>query len=248
MYSLLVSHLVGDTPTTALEMERSRFLEYTSEAISSQLEGLSVEAIDVVKSWPCVLMQEGRGQEVVHIAQVVDLQTSARNIKLVVTPIASTRAIVNDALWKLRAELDIAEFEFNRNHWAFKDRDLFVALSRAGYFCSHDISRFENKALPAPTRRELLGARNVIAEWSHTALDDLLLEAGVADLNASRAIGSRRDRANAIVEFALANPTVNTVENSMFSTFIVRAALKHPDSPATLDSPALERPIAESVI
>jgi predicted nucleotide-binding protein len=249
MYSLLVSHLVEDTPPTALEMGRGRFLEYTSETISKQLESLSVEAIDCIKSWPCVLMQEGRGQEVVHIVQIADLQIDASNIKLLVTPIAGTRVILNDALWKLRTELDVADFEFNRNHWAFKDRDLFAVLSKAGYLFIDGIGRFENKPLPAPGRRELLRARNVIAAWSHTEIDDLLLEAGVSGLAASRAIGSRRDRANAIIEFVLANPTVNTVENSMLAAFVARAASKqHGESQVTLDSPTPERPRPESEV
>ena len=177
-------------------------------------------------------MQEGRGQEVAHIVQITALQVDAGDIKLIVTPIAGSRILVNDAIWKLRTELDIAQFEFNRNHWAFKDRELFAVLAAEGYaFSGAEVARFENKQLPAPTRRELLVARNVITEWSHTELDDFLLEAGVTDLEASRAIGSRRDRANAIIEYVLANPTATTAENSMFSAFIVRVASKHHEQP-----------------
>jgi predicted nucleotide-binding protein len=83
---------------------------------------------------------------------------------------------------------------------------------------------FEEKPLPAPTRTSLISARNVISEWSHTKIDDLLLEAGVADLPAGRALGSRRDRANAIVQFAIENPTAVTAENSMLSAYLVRRA------------------------
>jgi predicted nucleotide-binding protein len=52
----------------------------------------------------------------------------------------------------------------------------------------------------------------------------LLLEAGIADLEVDRAIGSRRDRANAIIAFALANPLAVTAENSLFAAYIVRSA------------------------
>lgn len=250
MYSLLISNLIEDKPTPAIEISKSRFLEYTSDAISNQLESLSVEAIDCIKSWPCILMQEGRGQEVAHIVQITALQVDVEDIKLIVTPIAGTRTLVNDALWRLRTELDIAQFEFNRNHWAFKDRELFAVLATEGYaFSGAEAARFENKRLPAPTRRELLVARDVIAEWSHTELDDFLLEAGMTGLVASRAIGSRRDRANAIVEYALANPTATTAENSMLSAFIVRAASKHHDQyQEILDVPALERPVLAPVL
>ncbi len=250
MYSLFISNLIDDKPAPATEISRGRFLEYTSDAISNQLESLSVEAIDCIKSWPCILMQEGRGQEVVHIVQIIELQADAGSIKLIVTPIAGNKVLVNDALWKLRTELDIAQFEFNRNHWAFKDRELFAILATEGYtFSGAEVVRFENKQLPAPTRRELLIARDVIAEWSHTELDDFLLEAGVIGLEVSRAMGFRRDRANAIIEYSLANPTATTAENSMLSAFIVRAASKHHDqSQETLDVPALERFVPNSVL
>lgn len=252
MYSLLVSHLVEDKLNPAFEISKSRFLEYTSDAISDQLDSLSTEAIECLKSWPCILIQEGRGQGVAHVVQVNALQVDGGDIKLVVTPIVGRKRkniLVNDALWKLRAELDIAEFEFSRNHWAVKDRELFAVLAKTGYtFNDTDVAKFENKQLPAPTRRELLDTRNVISELSHTELDDFLLEAGVTGLKAGRAIGSRRDRANAIIEYALANPSATTAENSMFSAFIVRTAAKRrEESGDILDASAVQTSIAEPV-
>lgn len=202
MYSLLISPLVEDKLNPAIEISKSRFLEYTSDAISNQLESLSVEAVDCMKSWPCILMREGRGQEVAHVVQITSTQIDSDDIRLIVRPIVSCNGLTNDALWKLRTELDIAQFEFNRTHWAIKDRDLFAVLRKAGYvFGGADVAGFENKLLPAPSRRELLDARNIIAEWSHTELDDFLLEAGVPGLEAGRALGSRRDRANTIIEY-----------------------------------------------
>jgi len=230
MYSLLISHQVEDQAKSEVDISKSRFLEYTSDTISNQLESLSTEAIDCMKSWPCILMQEGRGQEVAHVVRITAIQVDVGDIKLTIVPLSSSNILLNDILWKLRAELDIGQFEFNRNHWAFKDRDLFPILGKAGFaFDPSLIIRFQNKQLPAPTRGELISARNVISSWSHTEIDDFLLEAGVSGLDAARAIGSRRDRANAIIEYALANPTATTAENSMFSAYIVRVVASSPD-------------------
>lgn len=227
MYNLIVSGQVEDNFSSAIEIERSRFLEYTSDSIRSQLMNLSEEAKDCLKAWPCLLMQEGRGETVVHVAQITTVQSDKGMIRLILSPASCPKVVVNDALWKIRQELDIAEFEFNRNHWAIKDRDLFTILNSAEYsFEDSDMSKFEDKPLPAPSRRELLQSRDVIGEWSHTAIDDFLLEAGVTGLEASRAIGSRRNRANAIIEFAFANPQATTAENSLFTAFIVRIASK----------------------
>ena len=232
MYSLLISNQIEDPIKSTIDISKSRFLEYTSDAISNQLVGLSTDAIDCMKSWPCILMQEGRGQEVAHVVQITDVQIKAGNIKLTIALLSNSNILLNDALWKLRAELDIEQFEFNRNHWAFKDRDLFPILDGAGFsFTPRPVSVFQNKQLPAPTRGELMSARNTISNWSHTEIDDLLLEAGVSDLNATRAIGSRRDRANAIIQYALENPTATTAENSMFSVYIVKALASSPAFP-----------------
>lgn len=223
MYSLLVSHQVEGQAKSVVDISKSRFLEYTSNAISNQLESMSNEAIDCMKSWPCILMQEGRGQEEAQVVRITDIQVDAGNIKLTIAPLSSSNILLNDTIWKIRVELDIKQFEFNRNHWAFKDQDLFPILNKAGFtFDPSFINRFQNKQLPAPTRRELIRARNAISSWSHTKIDDFLLEAGVSGLDATRAIGNRRDRANVIIKYALANPTATTAENSMFSAYIVR--------------------------
>jgi predicted nucleotide-binding protein len=225
VYSLLVSHQVEDQAEGAFEISKSRFLEYTSDSISVQLQTLSKEGIECIKSWPCVLMQEGRSEEVAHVGQITSVEDAGLNIKLLVASFPSKSPILNDALWKIRADLDIEQFEFSRNHWAIKDRDLFAVLRAAGHpFARPVIARFENKPLPVPSRSDLINARKVISEWSHTDIDDFLVEAGVKGLSAGRAIGGRRDRANAIVEFALKKPTAITAENSLFSAFIVRAA------------------------
>jgi predicted nucleotide-binding protein len=238
MYSLLVIQQVEDRADGAFEISKGRFLEYTSEAIAAQLQPLSVEAIDCIKSWPCVLMQEGRGEERAYVGRITAVHDAGADIKLTIASYSNEPPILNDALWRIRTDLDIEQFEFNRNHWAIKDRDLFQVLRVAGYaFASSVVVLFEDKPLPAPRRPDLISARNIISEWSHTKIDDFLLEAGVAGLAAGRAIGSRRDRANAIVEFALARPATKTAENSLLSVFIVRAArLAAPDSYAESES------------
>ena len=229
MYSLIVSGLVENHFDSTIEVDKSRYLEYTNDFTRAQLENLSIEAIDCLKSWPCLLMQEGRGEEAAHLAQINNIDIGARNIRLDIAPVLMQTALLNDAIWKLRQELDIAEFEFSRNHWAIKDRDLFSILRSAGYAFENDaISVFDFKPLPAPTRRQLLLSRDVIGNWSHTEIDDFLLEVGIDSLEANRASGSRRDRANAIIEFALSHPQATTAENSLFTAFIVRATAESP--------------------
>lgn len=225
MYSLIVSGHFEEWEGRAFRFDKSRFLEYTSDMIKEQLRPLSIEAIECLKSWPCVLIQEGRAEEIVRIARITELIDLGRELRVTVTLCPSDAPILNDHLWRVREELDIGQFEFSRNHWAVKERDLFSVLHAAEHQCDvSSVGHFEEKPLPAPTRASLMNARNVISEWSHTEIDDLLLEAGIADLSAGRALGSRRDRANAIVQFAIENPAAVTAENSLLSASLVRLA------------------------
>jgi len=182
-------------------------------------------------------MQEGRGQEEAYVVQITDVKLEGANINLTISPLPSDFTILNDALWRVRADLDIEQFEFNRNHWAIKDRELFPVLAASGFsFDASVITRFKNKPLPIPPRSALISARDLIADWSHADIDDFLLEAGIRGLAAGREIGSRRDRANEIIKFALKKPGAMTAENSLFSAFIVRRTtspidnLKGPDA------------------
>lgn len=228
MYSLLVSHQFKDWDGGAFRFDKGRFLEFTSEAIQEQLRTLSIEAIKCLLSWPCVLMEEGRAEEVVRIARILDLsdlRDLGREIRLTVRLYPSKSPILNDDVWRVRDDLDIEQFEFNRNHWAVKERDLFSILRAAGHqLDTSAVGPLKEKPLPAPTRAALISTRNAISEWSHTEIDDLLLEAGVAGLSAGRAAGSHRDRANAIVQFAIQNPSSVTAENSLLSAYLVRRA------------------------
>lgn len=247
MYSLLVCQDVEERSKGTFKISRSRFLEYTRDSISDQLQALSVEARECIKSWPCILMQEGRGQEEAYVGEITALEVAGADVEVTIRLLPSESIIINDALWRTRDALDIEKFEFSRNHWAIKDRDLFPTLAATGYaFADSIVSRFDHKPLPTPQRSDLIRARNSISDWSHTEIDDFLLEAGVSGLSAERSVGSRRDRANAIVEFVLENPTVTTAENSLFSAFIVRAATSSTDDVEFPDDPdGASRDVAE---
>jgi len=222
MYTLIVSQQVGENAEGPFDIERSRFLEYTSEMISVQIRPLSEEAKECIRSWPCILMQEGRGQEEAFVGQIRSIEGAGASIRMEISRLPTASSIHNEALWRIRTDLDIEQFEFGRNHLAIKDRDLFEIVADLGHsFDTSVISLFENKPLPMPSRADLIRARNTISEFSHTEIDDLLLEAGVDGLVVDRSAGSRRDRANAIIGFAVENQTTTTAENFLFSAYLV---------------------------
>lgn len=222
MYSLLVSHVAEKQTAGSFELERDRFLEYTADKITIPLRGLSNEAIGCLCSWPCLLMQEGRAQEIARVVEVSEVAATGKEITITIRPATKPLEITNNQLWKLRTDLDIAEFEFSRNHWAVKERDLFAVLEKAGVRVKAGLrEQFTAKPLPVISRSTMIGIRDVIAEWGHSKIDDLLLEAGIDALRAGREAGGRRARADAILKFTVDNPEAVTAENSLFSQFLL---------------------------
>lgn len=247
MYTLFVTNELTANGHGTFSIERKRFLEYTSSSISAQLSSLSVEAMESIRSWPCLLIREGRGQETAFIARITAVDGDGAELQVAISAVAGAPPLTNDSLWKLRTSLDIAEFEFSRNHWAIKDRELFTTLSEAGLTISIGTSTFSNKPLPGPSRAELIRTRATLAEWSHADIDDFLLEAGIADLRAAREVGTRRDRAHAIISYAVEHPAATTAENSLLSAAIVKkAAMQRAGAQAHVAVPGGEVPNAVS--
>jgi len=180
VYTLFVTDQFEDQDVGYVPIDRSRFLEYTEGYITHQLSSLSLDALACIRSWPCLVMREGRSDEHAYVAEIRQIRHESNEIRLALDLIPNNRQIVNDALWKLRESLDIEKFEFNRNHWAVKETDLFDALAVGGFgFEPETIARFKLLPLPTPARAELLRLKGRVAQWGHTAIDNFLLEAGV---------------------------------------------------------------------
>lgn len=225
MFNLLVTHEAQERVHGVFRVHKDRFLEHTTPSISDSLKGLSDDAIHAICSWPCLLMDEGRGDGKVILGEITKVEETRGGISVHFAPLHDAPDLVNAELWKLRNTLGIQEFEFNRNHWAVKDHDLLEELTDTGFELGTELKgRFEIRSLPAPSRKQLLVARDKIASLGHTELDDFLLEAGVSALQADRSVGSRKDRANAIVKFILENPTVVTAENRLLSILFLEWA------------------------
>lgn len=223
MYNLIVSNTFAVGETLSFSLERGRFLEATDDFIQSQLKSLSKQAIEHIKSWPCIVMNEGRADEKAILAKIEVLTATPREVVVRVSPISDP--VINEVLWKARDALAIGQFEFNRNHWAIKERDLFVETAGlVSGFPSDIYQQFENKSLPITSRSALMVVKGILAEWSHTDIDELLIEAGVTGLLANRAGFSRKDRALQIIEFALKNPDAVTAEQELFSAYLVNKA------------------------
>ena len=82
MYNLVVSNLITDYLPEPITIDRRRFLEYTGDFIARQLGTLSNEGITALKSWPCLVMQEGRGEERAYVARLADVAARRRVVEI----------------------------------------------------------------------------------------------------------------------------------------------------------------------
>jgi hypothetical protein len=78
-------------------------------------------------------MNEGRGEEIARVGRITNAVAKASQITLSFEPLGNRFTLRNNDLWKLSRPLDIADFEFSRNHVAIKDRDMPSVLSDSGF-------------------------------------------------------------------------------------------------------------------
>lgn len=130
MYNLLITASDDAWDLVAYEFDRSRFLEYTSEAIASKFKKLTAEAIEELKSFPTLFAYEGSDGPV-KVGYIRRIRERGRSIVIEWEFDDSIDPFDFSALMPLRVKLDIDDWEMSRTHWAVKDEDLFEILAAA---------------------------------------------------------------------------------------------------------------------
>lgn len=130
MFNLLVS---GSGWANARDtMSQSRVFEYTEPNIQSYYKSNGVINLDALISLPSVFLQEtyGDGNQVVRVGTITRARFTGSDIAIEYLYDPTIPSLTNTQLHNLASELDIADFEFSRTHWAVKDVDLFQVLLR----------------------------------------------------------------------------------------------------------------------
>src|SRR5690606_26163032 len=113
MYTLLITGTASEQGRGVFPMDAGRFLEFTDQHIVKKLGPLTAEATELLRKWPCILMDEGRADERVRVGRITHVSQSGRNIRMTFEPFALKGAVplTNGEVWKLRKALDIEDFE-----------------------------------------------------------------------------------------------------------------------------------------
>lgn len=129
-----------DPNARSVPMEPQRALtESMCPTNREQLKKLDIDAIEMLKTYPAIIMNEnddfGRASEeqVAYFAAVTNIRNCVRGIKIEYAPLT---AIPQQRINELLEELDLCgndKFnELNRTHWAVKNVDLVHDLAQAG--------------------------------------------------------------------------------------------------------------------
>jgi len=110
--------------------EHGRVLEHTTPAVKRIYAPMGNLDSSLSAKIPAVFMRESssRDARVAHIGRITDLRLEGRLYHFDYTVDSSIPAIPNAILEEAASELGISKFEFQRTHWAIKDRDLFKVL------------------------------------------------------------------------------------------------------------------------
>lgn len=127
MYNLFVTAKKDAWEQNFYEFDRSRFLEYTSEAIASSFSHLTNNEIEKLKSLPCLFAYEGTSRDI-RLGSLKSIKERGRNLLIEYDFYSQIPEIPFSTIEPITTLLDIREWEMNRTHWAVKDEDLFGRL------------------------------------------------------------------------------------------------------------------------
>jgi hypothetical protein len=128
MYNLLVAYAGWNPPRASID--RSRLLEYTTDALKNQLKPSGALDIEAVLRLPTVFMSEtnGSGEQIARVGTIARIQEVGRHYQIDFSYDTSVPSFSNSKAAELAYELGIEEWELSRTHWAIKDVDLFRVL------------------------------------------------------------------------------------------------------------------------
>ncbi len=109
-----------------------RTFEYTKDELVERFKPDGRLDFDALKSLPTLFMEESGGTEprFAKVGTIFRANLSGGDISLEYFYDPDIAPIPNATLESISSELDMADFEFHRTHWAVKDQDLFHVLLR----------------------------------------------------------------------------------------------------------------------
>lgn len=136
MYQLLMTGYMGWNGTRGT-MNRTRVFEHTAEILKERFKpGGVMGTLDVasVRGIPALFAGETHGDQpqFARLGSITNVTTIGNDYQVEYVYDVEVPPITQARLTQLAPVLDIDEWEFNRNHWAIKDVDLYRVLLKSG--------------------------------------------------------------------------------------------------------------------
>ena len=113
--------------------DRSRILEYTSDAIREPLKGLPADALEELAKLPTLFMYERHTEGAPRVGTIKRVQQRGSEIRVIFEFDDVIEPLSLEQIEALQWDLGLAKVEFTRTHWAVKEGDLYATLREAGH-------------------------------------------------------------------------------------------------------------------
>ena len=237
MYNLLVTARESAWDDSSYSIEVGRFLEHTEDHLRDRFRDLDANVIAELTRLPAIFAYEDPINQPARVGRITGIRSRQGVIRISFELDPNTPPLTPSQLADHAWDFDLNSFEMNRTHWAVKDVDLVGALGEIGIAVQVEAASPQDTQF---SRRTVISAAVLLKNLGHTNFDHMLLQLGVAGLNASRDCGGLLARSNALAEFAVNNPSARTAEDETIGYAIVRRAVEavpglSEDDPANLD-------------
>lgn len=132
MFNIMVTAGDNAWEEGAYVWDRSRILEYTPESIREPLKGLTEDDLKTLSMLPTLFMYERHTQGTPRVGMIKRIQQRGSEFRVIFEFDEQLPPINPDAIVAHQWDLNLAEFEFSRTHWAVKDGDLLAILRGHG--------------------------------------------------------------------------------------------------------------------
>jgi predicted nucleotide-binding protein len=132
MFNVMVTAGNNAWEEGAYVWDRTRILEYTDDRIRGQLHSLSNEALEELAKLPTLFMYEQEAEGTPRVGTIKRIQQRGSEFRVIFEFDDAIPPLTIDQIAAIKWELQLADFEFSRTHWAVKDGGLHAILYENG--------------------------------------------------------------------------------------------------------------------
>ncbi|MCB5943936.1 hypothetical protein [Acidocella sp. KAb 2-4] len=133
MFNIMVTASDNAWEEGAYTWDRTRILEYTEEPIRGRLHTLSNTALEELASLPTLFMYEQDTQGTPRVGRIKRIQQRGSEFRVIFEFDETVPPLTREKIVSLKRQLQLANFEFSRTHWAVKEGDLYAILKEDGH-------------------------------------------------------------------------------------------------------------------